>query len=185
LLVVNGGRPDTHNNISWLDMESGRLLHTVDLDNSAPKTQYAHIDMSFDHWLFVLGILREDHETPIVFVSPEGEVFRPSLPPDILKRITLQALSGAFLGQSGLVAVTVPSSDMVLLLDYKTQALVEVITLPHPMGVIASRTADAKPGMLVSSHHQLFSMDAKFKMTVMRASAKFGGNGSHVTRMYV
>jgi hypothetical protein len=197
IMVVNEGRTAaTPPNLSWIDLASEKLLHKVNL-SFFENVDYGHCDISYDNWVCVVGAPREAYKATqasfesVSFVSPEGRAFFPLLPRDITARMTEEALSIAFLGQSGLVAVTMPQSDLLLIMDYKTQTLVEALTIPKPTGVVASLAPeDGGRGVIVSCkkpERNLLSVvptgNADRDATLI--TDKFGGIGSHLTRMYI
>lgn len=192
IMVANSGRGKSAANVSWVDSASGKLLRKIEFPEQ--KILYSHLDVSFDGWVCVSGgHLSSDNSevrrTMVAFISPNGHVSFPTMPTDIEEKLKEEALSIAFLGTSGLVAVTVPSSDLVLLMDYKKHLLIEALSFAAPKGIIPRVEGEKDPSFIVSLYHRrkLLSvgMQAGGHPVVNKVAAGFGGNGSHMTRIYV
>lgn len=198
VMVVNGGYQNAAPNLTWIDVQSGKLVSQIEL--GAPNhVMYTHCDISPDHWICVAGtynitgLPNKEFEELVVFISPDGRVLKPALPKDIMRKIqqtTIQeALSIAFLGQSDLAAITIPYSNMVLVFDYKKQNLVEVVTLQHPQGVLPTAPRnDADANMLVSLADGKMVSVARHKgkpaATRVVETGKSNYN-AHLSRIYV
>lgn len=188
IMVVNKGGDNSPPNLSWIDWNSGRLLNKVEFpaDNNV---LYGHCDLSHDNWVCASGLATSHSKDMVLFVSPDGRVLPPALPEDITRKMKGEALSIAFLGRSGLVAVTVTLANLVLLIDYKTQRLVEAVPIANPHGVLPSRYPDdTEISMLVTSYEKrnLSSITLESgKPDIKTVSSEFGGLGSHLTRLYL
>ena len=192
LMVVNKGDDDmgVGSNISWVDWDSGKLLNKIEFGIDS-NVIYGHCAVSYDNWVCVSGLTKRKHFTNlVVLINPQGEVVPPKIPADIKKRLKGEALSIAFLGQSGLVAVTVTKADLVLLIDYKTQTLVDAIPIGIPNGILPVLDGnDETPSMLVTSAKNRDLDRATVQKgqpsVVTQANAKFGGIGTHLMRLYI
>lgn len=181
-------------NVAWVDFQSGKLLKKVTFDkqNFAPS----HMDMSHDGWFCFGGRQynkdpeRKDAKDLISFISPSGEVFIPKIPDDISKRSSGEALSISFVGKTGLVAITIPESNLLLMINYKKQTLVEAFDLKFPKGVLGLSDEDGnQSGVFVSVP------EAKELLTILcgKNQKTSSGpvyknvrvNGSHMTRGYI
>lgn len=197
IMVVNKGdkRASRHaertgSNISWIDWNSGKLINQVAFDRNN-NVLYGHCDMSFDSWVCVSGVTEEKvFSDLIVLISPDGQLMPVKLPKNIADRMKGEALSIAFLGHSGLVGVTVTKANLVLLIDYKTQELVEAIHIPIPNGILPVLDGnDVEPSMLVTSKQNrnisVVSTKKGASPDVRIMSTAFGGIGTHLSRIYV
>ena len=194
LIVVNQGLKSKAvvPNLAWIDIVSGKLIKKVELTVDS-NVGYSHLDLSFDGWACVGGISSSKATSVpvnlVTFVSPAGDAFVPPIPADLTERLHGEALSIAFLGKTGLVAVTVPAANLLLILNYKGNALVEVLDMPKPTGIVPNaNNLDACDGVLVSCKpdKNLFLVSDKTghaSMTVARND--FGGLGAHLTRLYL
>jgi hypothetical protein len=192
-IVANAGGAKISSSLVWIDFASGQLLRQIDLVDE--QTGYSHVALSTDHWACVGGSSHFVHvdSNPanlIRFVSPQGDVLLPDLSADMQQRLHGEALSIAFLEPTDMVAITLPNADMVLVFNYKTQQLVEAVSITHPTGVIESLNPDdGKTAMLVTHKvtKNLFSVAAGLEVNPDRqiVSAQGGGNGSHLTRLYI
>lgn len=197
IMVVNKGdkkaASDSNksaSNLSWINWKNGKLIKKIEFDRNN-NVQYGHCDLSFDGWACVSGLTEEQNAYDLVmFVSPNGEVYPAKLPKDVATKLKGEALSIAFLGRSGLVGVTVTKANIVLLINYKTQELVDAINVPIPNGILPILDGnDVEPTMLVSSHENrnISSITMKNGKTpdVKVMSTSFGGIGTHLSRIYV
>lgn len=194
IVVTNGGSKVSAPNVSWIDYASGKLLRQVVLDKSS-EVGYGHIAMSHDGWFCVCGSNRDESTKStfdlIVFISPDGKVHIPEVSQDLKRRMQNEALSIAFLGKSGLVSVTIPNSDLVLIIDYKTQKIIEAIDLEKPKGTVQNLdTHHDRPTILTSmaKDKKLVSIGVHPGNThppVQNINNSFGGLGSHMTRVYL
>ena len=190
VVANNFGTNHGAGSLSWVDVHSGKLLNKIEL--RPDSVEPSHFDFSFDGWMCVVGKSLEKHNITrlVAFVSPSGEVHEPQLPDNINKKVKDEVLSIAFLGNTGLVALTIPAANMLLVMDYKTQTLVEVFSLAAPKGVlmdldpahgeasiIASLSNDRKLVSIVHSDHNPPILVPEY--------AGFGGNGSHMSRIYI
>lgn len=198
VVVINAGDAHHPPTLAWIDLASGRLEHQAVVERPSPApVGYSHFDISYDNWICAGGFRHAapggHDESPldlVFFVSPDGNVLRPSFPTKWVDRTQDEALSIAFLGRSGLVGVTVPSLDRIMVLDYRTQTLVDTIQLKKPRGLLPSLgAADKDHGMLASCPDQegLVSIVTApgSAPTVHVLNAQFGGRGSHLTRLYM
>ena len=96
-----------------------------------------------------------------------------------------------FLGNnSDLVAGTLPRANMVNVLNYKTQEFVTSVDMLEPRGILPGLTTSSRPGMIVSrAQNKDLPKIAPTPPTdtplVTEQNAIFGGNGSHVARIYI
>ena len=190
IMVANGGHGEGTSNISWIDFASGKLLHQLDM-KAGNYIDYQHVDMSHDGWFCIVGKSTRQTVELIKFISPDGRVYSPDIPENLKKIMHDETLSIAMLGKSGLVAVTIPKSDVIVIIDYKTQKLVEAITLDYPRGALPSldpRDGDGAVLATLGKARELISIkvDADHKKPVTHlVKNHFGGIGSHMTRMYI
>jgi len=210
LLVTNQGNDLSLPSIVWLDTATGDLKQKVTFDEKVPGNYpvqlyggFGHLDASYDNWVCASSVVstgtKETRDDPsfkeelygaLVFVSPEGKAYYPDLPLDLTKRMRGEALSVAILGKSGLMAVTFPAANMILVFEYKTQRLVQVIDTPRPTGVIMSLSPK-------DNDHTMLVENAKDKSLLSIVATEggspktdvvtktFGGNGSHMHRIYM
>jgi hypothetical protein len=193
VMVVNQGHPDHPSNIAWIDMTSGKLLHEVALSSGADHAAFAHIDASFDGWICAAGALGKDDipiDARIAFISPGGSVMQPKIPAALVDKMTGEGLSIAFLGKSGLVAITLPKSSTVAVFDYKTQEFAGSVKIDRANGVLPDlKTSGKEPSMIVSSAKMKYLMKVGFRpgdnlSDTAILNGSFGGNGSHLARIY-
>lgn len=194
IMVCNGGMKNRTPNLSWIDLKSGKLMHQVKLD-PAKDVRYSHFDVSYDGWICVSGISdpasKKKSFELVVFISPQGKVMSPKIPPPVAAKMTFEGLSIAFLGKSGLVAVTFSFDNLLLIFDYKTQVLVGAMSLQGPHGVlpIVNAEDDKDIGMIVSmaARKKLITVEKHEggRPEVKDFNSEFGGNGIHMTRVYV
>lgn len=192
IVVANTGAGQETANVSWVDYQSGKLLRKVAFP--ANRALFSHLDISYDGWMCVSAgsISDDEHSRPhklIVFISPEGKVFWPHIPKELKKRIKGEALSIAFLGRSGFAAVTVPLTNLLLIMDYKKQSVVGVIQMDMPKGVLpVSNQSGHDRELLVSLGRSRQLLDVNFSNekggTIKPYVKDFGGSGSHMTRIF-
>ena len=177
-------------NLAWIDWNSGKLINKVEF-NRYSNVLYGHCDVSFDSWVCVSGLSVEDKFFDmIVFISPDGHVHPAKLPKDIVTQMKGEALSIAFLGKSGLVGVTVTKANLVLLIDYKKQTLVDAVSIGVPNGILPILDGnDTEPSMWVSSKKNrniaAISMKKGAAPDVKTVSTNFGGIGTHLSRIFI
>ncbi|MBY0427775.1 MAG: DUF1513 domain-containing protein [Alphaproteobacteria bacterium] len=191
LIVANGGHGDSQSNISWVDFASGKLKHQLVME-AGHYVDYQHVTMSHDGWMCIAGKTKVKNSIKLIqFVSPDGEVYSPDIPKDLMVRMTDETLSMTLLEKSDLLAITIPKSNVVLVINYKTQKLVEALIVDFPKGVLPTLDpADDNNGLLVSlgKEKELVSTkiqyDQKPPVTHL-VKDRFGGAGSHITRIYI
>lgn len=154
IIVANTGHILGTPSVSWVDFESGKLVNQVMMDK-AQEVFYMHANLSYDGWLSVYGRAqpgsKKEHFELITFVSPDGRVCPLTLPKDLKKKMKGEALSTAYIGQTGLVAVTLPDANLLLVADYKTQKLIDAFALPRPKGVLpVLNPKNGEPNLLAS-----------------------------------
>ena len=181
------------NSLAWVEMASGKLLHQVILDTRR-HTFYTHLDISADGWISAAGEhVVAGHKKSgggrVMVVSPGGKVFELSIPPGVA-RDTGQILSIAFLDGSGLVAGTQPDGDAVYVWKYSTQEFVTAVHMPMPCGVIPDNqpSENGQAMLLTSREDRSFwraTIDSNGQLASAPLPSKFGGKGSHLTRIYV
>ena len=190
LLVANGGAPerDIGPNITWIDADTGNRVKTVDMAIE-PYSIYGHIDYSYDGWVAACGfVTTRDHaftHARAALISPEGKIIPLALPDGILS----ETLSVAFLGQSGMVAMTMPGADAMYIWSYHDQALVGKIVAHAPNGVLPG-LGFGTPSVVVSiasrhKHMAEFSIDSDKQFPHHKVDEGFGGLGSHLLRAYI
>lgn len=191
LMVANAGHGHETPNVSWVDVKSGKLLHQVEIP--ASDVLYAHLNISHDGWMCVVGTnsvySKKKSFDLVTFISPDGKVLPPKLPEPVAAKLRNEALSIAFLGNSGLVAVTLPSDNLLLIFDYKTQMLVQAMGLPAPNGILYdTHKPDDEADMIVSlsgTRKMVEIVGKKNTPTVIESiETEFGGNGLHLSRVY-
>ncbi len=191
IMVANGGHGDSKSNISWVDFASGKLLHQLDME-AGNYVDYQHVIMSHDGWLCIAGKSKKQTAELIKFVSPDGRAYSPDIPKDLMVKMRDETLSMTLLGKSGLMAITIPKSNVVLVINYKTQKLIEAIAIDYPKGVLPSidpRDNDLTLLINLGKTRELLSVkmgaDHKSPATHHVVQNLFGGVGSHMTRMYI
>ena len=190
IIVCNGGHGDSKSNISWIDFASGKLLHQLDME-AGNYVDYQHISLSHDGWFCITGKSKKQTAKLIQFVSPDGKAHYPHIPKDLMGKMTDETLSMAFLGKSGLLAVTIPKSNVILVLDYKTQKLVEAITLDYPKSLLPSIDPSNNEYVFLTGTGKTRELLSIKVGAAHKPKAKhliktdFGGVGSHMTRMYI
>ena len=208
IMVINEGysKPgvaDSMGNISWIDFETGELVKQITLD-SWLKVRYTHCNISYDNWLCAVGAgvahrhfndydtkngPHADHSDLITFISPEGKILKPDLPADLRQKITGEALSIAFLDNTPLVAVTMPQSKLLLIMDYKKQALLDAVPMDTPKGILPVLSDHGTDFIwLVSgSSGRLVSVagDAGQAVTQRLVAQKGRDVGSHLTHISI
>jgi len=192
LMVLNQGWGDYLTNLAWVDMNSGKLLHKIML-NVTPASTFAHMDISHDGWIAVVGyILPGQQAASSLFglIAPDGRVIRLQAPVDMAADLRNEVVGVTFLGKSGLVAVAASHADHVLVWKYKTQEFVASVQTPSPKGIIPDLAAlDSKPAVIVSSYKArdltelIFSPQDKAP-AIAKTDPSFGGCGSHLVRVY-
>ena len=192
LIVANnkGEGNSPMGNVSWVDYKSGKLLNKIEFLKSGLVP--SHLDISYDGWTCVTARTQIKHDMSklITFVSPKGEVFEPKVPDEINRRGVDEALSIAFLGKSGRVAITIPGANLLIVFDYKTQNLVEVFNLTSPKGVLMDLDpAHGQAAIIVSLSNDkklLSIVHSENNPPIIVPEYKgFGSNGSHMSRLYV
>jgi hypothetical protein len=175
LMVANEGdyRVPTPSSLVWLDMASGRLLNRVEF--ARPDGGFAHLDISADNWVCLAGIKTgKNMRGVVILVSPEGRVMRPEIPDDLVARMKKkEALSVAFLGSSGLVAISLPSANLIVVLDYKKQVVAGVITAALPQGLLPSLTDLTGRSMIATSYHDKNLIEASVGLDGQTSSTVF------------
>jgi hypothetical protein len=186
VIVVNEGRGPKLSNLAWVELASGRLAHKVDLP--ATFGHCSHVNLSPDGWAVLCGKPHTqtagDDVAPIVILSPNGQMRKAQLPDSVRAALTDEALSIAFLEGTDLVGVTVPASNLVLLINYKSGQLVESLEAIEPKGIISGRQPRS---VIVTSASQ--REITQFELTTpnenpitQTLNSGFGGNGSHMIR---
>lgn len=193
IMVANNLINNQFGNVAWVDYASGKLVKKVVFEKS--RFSPSHLVVTHDGWVCTSGKLQDDDHQPgiekiLSFISPTGEVYYPKFPDDLNQKMVGEGLSLAVLGKTGLLAVTLPDANMLLILDYKTQQLIDKVDLQSPRGVL--HTLDAKGnegGVIVSLGvvKELVSIDREPDHHVAMAQIfkGFGAKGSHMTRLFV
>lgn len=193
LMVANAGSQKSVSNLSWIDFESGKLLHQVEMGKDS-EVLFSHFDVAHDGWVCMCGVGRADSLKKsfrlVQFISPEGKVFVPDMPEMVASKMTYEALSVAFLGTSGLVAVTLPLDGMLLIFDYKKKILLHAMAFKGASGLLPRLDMkDGDEGVIVSLNQQknLVSVTkhGNDHPVVAALASKFGGFGLHLSRVYV
>ena len=172
-------------NLAWIDFESGRLLNKIPLS----LIMYGHFSISHDGWICVGGTLEKGQRDLIIFISPEGKIFPMSIPDTVVEQINGEALSIEYLNRGDLVGITLPSADLVLVMDYKKQTVLHSVQVKSPKGLLPG-TADmgGLQNMIVSSYkdRNLLSIETtKDRPETTVIDSPFGGFASHITRFYI
>jgi hypothetical protein len=189
VMVVNGGYPGADPDLSWVDLQSGKLQNQINLRSVG--VTYSHGDISSDNWVCVSGlrIRIQPLSDLIVFISPYGEVLRPVFPKDIARRMKGEALSIAFLDNTPLVAVTLPLSNMMLVINYKTQTLVEAIPLKEPHGVLplAQKEGTDFRWLVSLATTKMLTVDKPTGHEVLKSVVEDRNSNycSHLSRIYI
>lgn len=191
VMVVNEGFQDELANLAWVETASGKLLHKVMLDIE-PGALFAHMSITHDGWICVTGFHRPYNEAAngrLVFISPDGTVMKHKIPADVVAKLHGEVLSIAFLGQSGLVGITVPDSNMVIVLNYKTGELIHALNIPKPKGILNNLMAPDNSFYVTSiserNMRKITLMPDGSAPDIQIEKTAFGGLGSHMARIYV
>lgn len=193
IMVANNRNPDGVGSVTWIDPISGKLVRKISF--SAQNFAPSHMDLSHDGWYCLGGKQYKSTNTKdaadlISFISPSGEVFAPKIPDDISRRVYEEALSVKFMGKTGMVAITVPQSDLVLIMDYKKQTLVEALDLEIPKGVLYKVDGKGEQsGLIISLAKKNEMVRVQYskhkKSTVNPIFKSFQANGSHIAQIFV
>lgn len=192
IIVANSGTETEPSTVVWIDFKTGKLVSQV--KHPVNGVLYKHIDFLQDGWACVAARSIPESKEPatelIAFISPEGQIAQPKLPKEVQARIKEECLSIAFLGNSGLLAATFPKSDLLMVFDYKKSELIQVMTLRNPKGVLSGTDAKAagfEMYVSLSTDRALLSVSEEPHMrpALKQLKSEFGGNGSHLSRIFV
>lgn len=209
ILIANQGSPrhQTLPNLAWIDYDTGKLLKSIEVTPPLPAGahdksfdgSFAHFDVAHDNWICCGGAgsssakdskandLNDPHAV-IGFISPQGKVCYPNIPPRLVPHMLGEGLSVNVLGQTGLCAITISEGNLCLVFDYKTQELKHVIHLAKVKGVLPLRdTPDAGNGVILLSQHRLSQADFRLgsKPIPSAYNTTVHGRGAHIARIYI
>lgn len=191
IMVANAWGPKG-SNLSWIDVQTEELKHQIML-NGYDDVFFSHFAVAHDGWIVVVGnadpLSGRKQFDMISFVSPDGIPHKPEFPAEIAKRLTFEALSVAFIGKSGLVAITDPIDNILLVMDYKKNEFLTAVELPGPAGVIATKADLSDDAVLVTQMGAPGAVRMSYKrkrgMTLGDSGLKLGGTGPHLNRLYI
>lgn len=140
LLVANAGSNNSQASISYIDVQSKKLIKQVNPDNE--NINFKHIAISDDGSLIAASAPKNTFEktqtSNVSIRSGDTSILTMTQPEAIINQMTGEALSIAIDNKLKIAAITHPEANMVTFWSIDKKELLKAMSVPNPRGIALS-----------------------------------------------